>query len=36
MIDKALPTNKILKFENFEDAANALDYLNDLHVIGSQ
>ena len=36
MIDKALPTNKTLKLDNFKQAATALDYLNDLKVIGSK
>jgi hypothetical protein len=36
MIYKALLTNKKLKLENFKEAAKALDYLKDLHVIGSQ
>jgi hypothetical protein len=36
MIDKALPTKKTLKLDDFKEAATALDYLNDLKMIGSK
>ncbi len=36
MIDKALPIDKTLTINSFTEAANSLNYLADLKIIGSQ